>query len=59
MRERGESEDGVRERMNRAKAEMNFAPQCHENILNEDQDQAGQQLYDVILKWREMHKVKA
>ena len=59
MRERGESEDGVRDRMNRAKAEMDFAPQCHEYILNEDQDEAAQQLHDVILKWRELHKVKA
>jgi guanylate kinase len=59
MRDRGESEQGVRERMNRAKAEMDFAPQCHEFIMNEDQDTAAQQLHDVILKWRELHKVKA
>ncbi len=59
MRERGESEDGVRERMNRAKAEMDFAPQCHEFIMNEDQDEAAQRLHEVIVKRRELHKVKA
>lgn len=59
MRDRGETEQGVRERMNRANAEMDFAPKCHEFIMNEDQDTAAQQLRDIVLKWREQHRMKA
>lgn len=59
MRDRGESEDGVLNRMNRAKSEMDFAPQCHEYILNEDQEIAAKQLHDLIIRWCEQHNVKA
>ncbi|MBK8138587.1 MAG: guanylate kinase [Chloroflexi bacterium] len=59
MRERGESEQGVRDRMARAEREMAFAMNCPVYIVNHDLDKASEELEQAILKARETRKVEA
>ncbi len=52
MGTRGESSDGIAERMARAELEMNFLDNCDYVIINDDFATACQRLYDVILEER-------
>lgn len=59
MRERGESEQGIRERMARAEREIDFARNCEVYIVNHDVNEAAALLEQAILRLRETPKVEA
>lgn len=48
MRDRGSDESIIRERMERARSEMAFAPECDYLLVNEDLDEAVESLHDLI-----------
>jgi guanylate kinase len=52
MRNRGESEQGIAERIARAEREMDFIKQSEHLIVNDEFERASQELYDVICKER-------
>jgi guanylate kinase len=61
MRERGDTENQIRLRMERVPMEMAYAPQCDYLITNDDKDAASQILYAIILaehSRRELRKLK-
>jgi guanylate kinase len=53
MRARGENEEEITKRMNRAQIEMPFKEKCDYVIINDEMESAVDQLYDIILKVRE------
>ncbi|MDX1993468.1 MAG: hypothetical protein SF029_13850 [bacterium] len=48
MRERNENQDMIRDRMKRAEMEMTYAPTCDYFIVNDQLDQATEELYDIV-----------
>lgn len=53
MRARGEKEEEIIKRMNRAPTEMAFREHCDHVIVNDEMDSAVDQLYEIILKERD------
>jgi len=49
----------VKERLERARFEMTFAPQCHYLILNDEVDEATEQLQRIIASERARHRGEA
>jgi guanylate kinase len=54
MRDRGEDEKGIQDRLNRTDSEMAFRGECDMVIVNDDREVAAQELYAYIATEREL-----
>jgi guanylate kinase len=55
MRQRGDNETQIAERMARAEREMVYEPDCDYVIVNHDLDVATEELYELIVKEQQRH----